>query len=75
MTYIPRANYAIRFASDQQMAKVNSLAKALGKAHIPGPLTRHEANRLINLLCATMDMKAVAEQRAKAARGKDLRTG
>lgn len=65
MTYVPRANYSIRFATDQQMAKINVLARALGKAPIPGPLTKHEANRLINLFSAAMDMKAVAEQRAK----------
>ena len=75
MTNVPRANYSIRFASDQQMVKINSLAKALGKGSIPGPLTKHEANRLINLFSAAMDMKAVVEQRAKAARVKDLKTG
>lgn len=67
MTYVPRANYSIRFATEQQMSKVNVLARALGKPPIPGPLTKNEANRLINLLSAAMDMKAVTEQRARAA--------
>jgi hypothetical protein len=49
------------------MTKVNVLARALGKAPIPGPLTKQEANRLIILFSTAMDMKAVAEQKAKTA--------
>jgi hypothetical protein len=59
-----RVNYTMYTATDQQITKINSLAKALGKAPISRPISRNEASRLISLMSTIIDEKSLYRRKS-----------